>query len=120
MEREWNFANIKSRPNNRKFGYRSFKKTQPGTGRYYISNLHVGFSKKIAIGIVHFPKGADDPQFFEAPAITGPVPQQICQTLLYLKINTRLFNFKKKVTTIVNPLKAVFPSVAKKQIFLQF
>lgn len=37
------------------------------------------------VEIVHFPKGAADPEFFEAPNITGPVPQQIRQTLLYLK-----------------------------------
>jgi Predicted transcriptional regulator containing an HTH domain and an uncharacterized domain shared with the mammalian protein Schlafen len=37
------------------------------------------------VEVVHFPNGADDPTFTEAPAITGPVPQIIRQTLLYLK-----------------------------------
>lgn len=39
------------------------------------------------VEIVHFPKGADDPEFFEAPHITGPVPKQIRQTLQYLQVN---------------------------------
>ncbi|MDX3917476.1 MULTISPECIES: RNA-binding domain-containing protein [Olivibacter] len=37
------------------------------------------------VEIVHFPKGADDPEFFEAAPIDGPVPQMIRQTLLYLR-----------------------------------
>lgn len=37
------------------------------------------------VEIVHFPNGADDPTFTEAPVISGPVPQMIRQTLLYLR-----------------------------------
>lgn len=37
------------------------------------------------VEIVHFPNGVDDPSFTEAPAISGPVPQMIRQTLLCLK-----------------------------------
>jgi len=37
------------------------------------------------VEIVIFPNGADHTEFFEVPAIFGPVPSQIRQTLLYLK-----------------------------------
>lgn len=37
------------------------------------------------VEIVIFPKGADDPEFKEIPAITGPVPKMIKDTLGYLR-----------------------------------
>lgn len=48
------------------------------------------------VEIVHFPNGEADPEFFEAPYISGPVDQMIKQTLDYLKINV----LKQKTTKI--------------------
>ncbi|AKP52281.1 RNA-binding domain-containing protein [Cyclobacterium amurskyense] len=39
------------------------------------------------VEIVHFPKGEADPEFFEAPYISGPVDYMINRTMDYLKIN---------------------------------
>jgi len=47
------------------------------------------------VEIVNFPNGADDPEFFEVPAIIGPIPNQIRQTLLYLKTNILKQKIKK-------------------------
>jgi ATP-dependent DNA helicase RecG len=47
------------------------------------------------VEIVNFPNGAGDPEFFEIPNITGPVPLQITQTLSYLKTNILKEKIKK-------------------------
>jgi ATP-dependent DNA helicase RecG len=39
------------------------------------------------VEIVHFPNGEEDPEFFEAPNISGPVDYMINRTLDYLRIN---------------------------------
>lgn len=39
------------------------------------------------VEIVHFPNGEADPEFFEAPNISGPVDYMISRTLDYLRIN---------------------------------
>lgn len=39
------------------------------------------------VEIVHFPNGEADPEFFEAPYISGPVDYMINRTMDYLKIN---------------------------------
>ncbi|MBE9598473.1 RNA-binding domain-containing protein [Pedobacter sp. MC2016-24] len=55
------------------------------------------------VEIVNFPNGADDPEFFEVPAIVGPVPNQIRQTLQYLKTNI----LKQKTKKIAGQAESV-------------
>lgn len=68
------------------------------------------------VEIVHFPNGADDPTFTEAPAITGPVPQMIRQTLLYLKTTV----LQEKIRKVHGQPEAIrvwnYPYVALEEI----
>lgn len=55
------------------------------------------------VEIVYFPKGAEDPEFIEIPAISGPVPFMIKETLSYLSTHV----LEEKIRKVENQPESI-------------
>ena len=55
------------------------------------------------VEIVFFPNGAEDPEFKEIPAISGPVPYMIKETLSYLKTHV----LEEKIRKVANQPESI-------------